>query len=547
MDLWMLVGWVVAVVGLACASLLMVLYRRERRRHEEVRRERDELLPYRIIPDAQAEAAGIKEQAHLEAQQVRAAIEAERNRVRRDGEATLAHSQLQAGQIVEVARQQALQMTSEAEQRLRDTEARRAAVAEESKHLEQEGRIQGQRLIAQAERKAEEIAGDALRARDQAETYKQAARAIKNTVLGYGNEYLVPAQSVLDELADAFDHKEAGQKLKEARGMSTQMVKEGRAGTCDYKEARRRENAIRFVVDAFNGKADSILSKVKHDNFGILQQKLRDAHALVNIGGEAFKRARICEEYLAARMDELTWAVRAMELRRLEREEQRRIKEQLREEERARKEYEKAIRDAEKEERMLQKAMEKARNHLAVASEAERQVYEQQLAELQQKLAEAEAKNQRAISMAQQTRRGHVYIISNIGSFGEDVYKIGLTRRLEPMDRVKELGDASVPFSFDVHAMIWAEDAPALETELHRTFQKNQVNKVNSRKEFFRLKLKDIREVIEARGIDIHWTMAAEAREYRESEIFDSGYQPPLMDAAKGPESMPLASVAAGS
>ncbi|MCB9716983.1 MAG: DUF4041 domain-containing protein [Myxococcales bacterium] len=507
----------------------MLLYARERRQHAETREERDGLLPYRIIPDAQAEAARIQAQANddatrlrtqadAEAQQLRAAAGAELEQARASSTALVAQGQTQAAQLVDAARRQAQQITSAAEQRAQEDRARSNAIALEGRRLEQESITAAARLIEEAERKAQEIAGDALRARDQAEVYKQAARAIKNTVHGYGDEYLVPAQSVLDELAEAFDHKEAGQKLQEARGISAAMVEEGRAAACDYKEDRRRINAIRFVVDAFNGKVDSILSKVKHDNFGTLAQKIRDAFALVNMGGQAFKNARITEEYLESRLAELTWAVRAMELQRLEREEQKRIKEQLREEERARKEYEKAIRDAEKEERMLQKAMESARKHLAAASEAERQEYEQQLSELQKKLEEAEAKNQRALSMAQQTRRGHVYIISNVGSFGEDVYKIGLTRRLEPTDRVKELGDASVPFSFDIHAMIWAEDAPALETELHRVFQEAQVNKVNPRKEFFRLRLKDIREAVEARGFDIHWTMVAEAREYRESE-----------------------------
>ena len=110
---------------------------------------------------------------------------------------------------------------------------------------------------------------------------------------------------------------------------------------------------------------------------------------------------------------------------------------------------------------------------------------------------EAEEKNQRALSMAQQTKRGNVYVISNIGSFGENVYKVGMTRRLEPMDRVRELGDASVPFPFDVHAIIESDDAPALENTLHKALALMQVNKVNPRKEFFRVSLSDIHEIKE--------------------------------------------------
>lgn len=221
--------------------------------------------------------------------------------------------------------------------------------------------------------------------------------------------------------------------------------------------------------------------------------------------------------YLQARLDELKWAVATMELKRIEQEEQREIREQMREEEKARRDIEKALKQAEKEEKMLAKAMAEARKQLASANEAEREGYEARLAELELQLQESESRGQRAISMAQQTRRGHVYVISNIGSFGESIFKIGMTRRLEPLDRVKELGDASVPFSFDVHAMIYSEDAPSLERELHRRFADRQVNRLNARKEFFQVPLSEVREVVDSQQAEVHWTMAAEAWEYRES------------------------------
>lgn len=115
------------------------------------------------------------------------------------------------------------------------------------------------------------------------------------------------------------------------------------------------------------------------------------------------------------------------------------------------------------------------------------------------------------------TKVGHVYVVSNVGSFGEDVYKIGMTRRLEPMDRIKELGDASVPFDFDVHGMAWSEDAPALEAALHAEFDHRRVNVVNRRKEFFHLTLDELDEAIRRRGLKIELTLMAEAREFRES------------------------------
>ena len=136
---------------------------------------------------------------------------------------------------------------------------------------------------------------------------------------------------------------------------------------------------------------------------------------------------------------------------------------------------------------------------------------------LQMAVKEAQQRHERALSMAQQTRAGYVYVISNIGSFGEGVYKIGMTRRIEPMERVVELGDASVPFPFDVHAMIWSEDAPTLEAELHRTFDDRKVNAINGRKEFFRVTLDEVRTVLSRMGVDAVIVDYPAAVQYRDS------------------------------
>jgi DNA repair exonuclease SbcCD ATPase subunit len=322
---------------------------------------------------------------------------------------------------------------------------------------------------------------------------------------------------LLDQLAEHFGHTAAGEGLKAARDQSRRMVEQGQAAACDYVETNRRDTAIRFVIDAFNGRADAILTRTKSDNFGTLEQEIRDAFGIVNLNGQAFRNARILPSYLEARLAELKWAVVVQELREKERDEQRRIAEQIREEEKARRDYERAIREAARDEERLRQAMETVQRQVREATETQKAKYEQQLQDLAAKLKEAEEKNQRALSMAQQTRRGHVYIISNVGSFGEHTYKIGLTRRLEPLDRIRELGDSSVPFEFDVHAMIFSEDAPALEARLHRHFVEAQVNKINPRKEFFRVDLGHIRDQIEKLGLAASWTMVAAAAEYRES------------------------------
>ena len=373
------------------------------------------------------------------------------------------------------------------------------------------------KIIADAEIRAKEIAGSAYEAKEFAETYQAVAKSMKNKIEGYGDEWIVPNRSVLDELAENYEFTDAGKELQKARELTKSLIKTSKAASCEYVEPNRRNTAIKFVLDAFNGKVDSSLSKIKHNNYGKLSQEIKDAFELVNFNGSAFRSAKITDIYLQARLNELKWGVAVNEIMLEEREEQRRIKEQLREEEKARREYEKAIKEAEKEEKAIQQAIDKATKELMLAGEEQRIALEQKLAELQVKYEEAEAKNQRAISMAQQTRSGHVYVISNIGSFGENVYKIGMTRRLEPLDRVRELGDASVPFSFDVHAMIYSDDAPSLENHLHKVFNDKQVNKVNSRNEFSNVGIKDIKSTIKEMSIDAHWTMFAEAKEYRES------------------------------
>jgi len=131
-------------------------------------------------------------------------------------------------------------------------------------------------------------------------------------------------------------------------------------------------------------------------------------------------------------------------------------------------------------------------------------------------LDEAKEK-ERSISQAQLTKAGYVYVISNIGSFGENVFKVGMTRRLEPQERVDELGDASVPFQFDVHAMIYRENAPEFETELHQELEPFRVNKINPRKEFFRVSLAEIEKIAQKYKADVAITKLAEAKEYRQS------------------------------
>jgi len=346
---------------------------------------------------------------------------------------------------------------------------------------------------------------------------KKIVQALENKIKGYSDKYLIPNQTILNDLIDGYDHVDAVQHLKSIREKVKSAIKENRVAECDYVEDNRKNTAIAFITNAFNGKADAHLARIKHDNVGKIVEAVKEDYLLLNNYGQAFRNARITTEYLNLRLEEIKWAALVQEFKVREREEQREIREMIREEERARKEYERAMKEAEKDALALQKAYEKARKEFESASDDQKLKYDEKLKELTEKLKLAEEKSQRAISMAQQTRAGHVYIISNIGSFGEDVLKLGMTRRLEPMDRIRELGDASVPFTFDVHAMIYSEDAPTLERKLHHYFNHQRVNKVNYKKEFFRVGLNEVKEFLESENISAKFTLKAEALQYRES------------------------------
>jgi hypothetical protein len=153
-----------------------------------------------------------------------------------------------------------------------------------------------------------------------------------------------------------------------------------------------------------------------------------------------------------------------------------------------------------------------------VTDERQRALLEQEKASIQENLKKTEHIMEDVLNRERNTRAGYVYIISNIGSFGENVYKIGLTRRLEPQERIDELGDASVPFRFDVHALIFSEDAPALENALHQAFIERRVNMINPRREFFRVTLEEIEHVIKNNfNKPVEIIRFAEAEEYRQS------------------------------
>ena len=314
-------------------------------------------------------------------------------------------------------------------------------------------------------------------------------------------------------------------EIQNTRKLQKEMVRAKNAATCTTEwtvsgsksEGTKMTNrTMKLMLRAFNNECDAAVLKVSWNNVQKMRERITKAYEAINKSGEP-SAIVISPDYLELKLEEISLAYAHQGKLQAEKEEQRRIREQMREEEKVRREIEKAMQDAIREEQVYNKALEEARQEMESAHGERLEKLKIQTALLEEKLKKAEEKGQRAQSMAEKTKSGHVYVISNIGSFGENIYKIGLTRRLEPEIRVKELGDASVPFAFDIHAMIHSENAPELENAFHKHFRDKQLNLVNSRKEFFAVSLVEIEEHAVANGLTIEFTKIAEAKEYRET------------------------------
>lgn len=280
--------------------------------------------------------------------------------------------------------------------------------------------------------------------------------------------------------------------------------------------------SINMTARAFNGECDAAIANTTFKNVNTMETRINKAYEMLNKLNEV-NQININYSFLKLKLEELRLTYEYRAKKQEEKDEQREIRAQMAEERKAQAEIDRAIREAEEEEFRAQKALDKARKEmnekLARMTTEQAAKYQEKLDVLQEALTEAELKGQKALSMAQQTKRGHVYVISNIGSFGENVFKIGMTRRLDPQDRVDELGSASVPFLFDVHAMIHSDDAPAMENSLHQHFSEKRTNLVNKRKEFFNVSLEDIKAaVFDVAGNDVDFIETASAQHYHETK-----------------------------
>ncbi|MEH6671851.1 DUF4041 domain-containing protein [Halopseudomonas sp.] len=316
-------------------------------------------------------------------------------------------------------------------------------------------------------------------------------------------------------------------RLDQGRERQKAMVKNGAAATGNMDWSVNGSNAqgrklvndmIKLVIRSFNNEADYCVDNVKFNNIELGEKRIRKSFEACNRLGKVMS-VELSSKYLNLKLDELHLAHEFQLKKQEEKEEAKRVREELREQQKLEQEIRAAREKIAKERKHFDAALRDLQARLdKVETEEERALLVIKLAEVEAGRAELEGEEKLIDYREQNAKAGYVYVISNVGAFGKDVYKIGMTRRLEPMDRIAELGDASVPFWFDVHAMVFSDNAPALEAKLHERFAVGRLNKVNGRKEFFRADIAEIESVIrENYDAAVEVTHEAPAEQYRES------------------------------
>lgn len=347
----------------------------------------------------------------------------------------------------------------------------------------------------------------------------------KSEIVSLDDEILVQEFGLYEpyfDFANALDYKE---ELAKIRSKQKELIKNKTAvsGATEWtvngsasKGKKMVSDTQKLLLRAFNTECDELVAKVKYTNFDASLNKIyKSAEAISKLG--IIMHISINSNYLDLKIKELRLAFEYQQKKQEEKEAQKAARAEMREAARLQKEIEAQRKKIEKEQTHYQTAYDHLLRQIEQNPDnadllKKKDELENQLNDIDKAMKDIDYReaNQRA---------GYVYVISNIGAFGPNVYKIGMTRRLDPQDRVDELGDASVPFNFDVHAMIFSDDAPALEAALHRAFEDRKLNMVNTRREFFNVTLDEIKEVVK-KNFDktVEFIDVPDAEQYRISQ-----------------------------
>ena len=385
-----------------------------------------------------------------------------------------------------------------------------------------------EKLISQQQnenKKLEEILSTISSKNDELSSITSEINEKKKDLIQLDDEILVQEFGLYKpqfDFAKSLTYKE---ELAKVREIQKNLIKRKQAVTGNMnwqvngsssKGKKMVSDTQKLLLRAFNSECDSIVSKVKYTNFDASLERIYKLSDTISKLGSIMSIS-ISDNYLDAKIKELELAFEYQEKKQQEKEELRAARAEQREQARLQKEIEEQRRKCEKEQTHYQTALKNILKQLETNPNSEDLIKKK--SEIENHLNSVEKALSDIDYREANIKAGYVYIISNIGSFGKNIYKIGMTRRLDPQERVDELGDASVPFNFDVHAMIFSDDAPALEAALHRAFEDKKLNMVNHRREFFNVSLDEIKEVVK-KNFDktVEFIDTPDAEQYRISE-----------------------------
>lgn len=326
---------------------------------------------------------------------------------------------------------------------------------------------------------------------------------------------------------NCMNSKEYAEKIKEVRSKQKEMVKAKQAlhyfdswtldGSLSKGRAMNNDN-MKMYMRAYNNECDNLISKVKFNNIEKIKERIKKVGVqLDNLNKRS--QLSITDMYENLKIEELELCYEYERKKQEEKDLLREQREQEREEAKLKAEIKAAKAKVNKDINQFNNALKALLEREKDISESERDEWKKQVEEIQAKISEKNDELEDIDYREMNAKAGYVYVISNIGAFGENVFKIGMTRRLEPQDRIDELGSASVPFKFDVHAMIFSDDAPKLEAMLHKTFEKNKMNMINQRKEFFNVSLAEIEKAVHDNYDPlVQFKEVPDAEQYRESQ-----------------------------
>ncbi len=328
-------------------------------------------------------------------------------------------------------------------------------------------------------------------------------------------------EKIVFDTFETFSSNELKDKLSLLKLEQKQLIQDDKAIKsieANYTDKSVERNNKKQLLSCFEAECNNAFQNLKFSNIDKTRDKIVKVFNNLN---NIFKTdyINLSSKFLDLKLKELDFLIEIEKKQQEEKETQKAIREQLLEEEKVRKEIEKEKAKIDKEEKQFNNEVSKMISYLQKANnDIEKQIYADKIKELEEKIKLLEKDKENVLQRETNTRAGFVYIISNIGSFGENVFKIGMTRRLDPMDRISELISASVPFPFDVHALIFSDDAPSLENSLHKYFENKSINKINLKKEFFKIDINELKEYILSNlGLSINFIDVPEAEQYRES------------------------------